>query len=241
MYVWMSPDPLSDEYPSTSPYMYCSGNPVMRVDLNGMEDTDYGITSYGKIIQIGPTNNEPDRLFAVNHDGTKKNNNFVTIEKGSISNVDNKLIGVYYDQDPISGQTTINPAYGIMVKGDDNAEKIFSFIADNVSVEFTRAAVGENSGKNGINVISTSNKLNSEGGSQSIANYCIANSIKIRGMDHNHPRNNPNPSGMDGDRGFATELEKHYPNIILRIYTKSDHKFHNYSSFGPTLSPCYVK
>ena len=38
MYVWMSPDPLSDEYPSTSPYMYCSGNPVMRIDPNGMSD-----------------------------------------------------------------------------------------------------------------------------------------------------------------------------------------------------------
>ncbi|NLL29248.1 MAG: hypothetical protein GX259_10680, partial [Bacteroidales bacterium] len=41
MYVWMSPDPLSDEYPSTSPYMYCSGNPVMRVDPNGMNDDEW--------------------------------------------------------------------------------------------------------------------------------------------------------------------------------------------------------
>ncbi|MGD9493443.1 MAG: RHS repeat-associated core domain-containing protein [Bacteroidales bacterium] len=36
--VWLSVDPMSDEYPHQSPYMYCSGNPVMKVDPNGMND-----------------------------------------------------------------------------------------------------------------------------------------------------------------------------------------------------------
>jgi len=27
--VWLSVDPMSDKYPSTSAYMYCSGNPVI--------------------------------------------------------------------------------------------------------------------------------------------------------------------------------------------------------------------
>jgi len=34
---WLSVDPLSDKYPSMSPYMYCAGNPVMLVDPDGME------------------------------------------------------------------------------------------------------------------------------------------------------------------------------------------------------------
>ena len=34
--VWLSVDPLSDMYPSTSPYMYTLGNPVMLIDPNGM-------------------------------------------------------------------------------------------------------------------------------------------------------------------------------------------------------------
>jgi RHS repeat-associated protein len=34
--VWLSVDPLSDEYPSTSPYMYVLGNPVIFIDPNGM-------------------------------------------------------------------------------------------------------------------------------------------------------------------------------------------------------------
>lgn len=34
---WLSVDPKSDKYPSTSPYMYCMGNPVMFVDPDGRE------------------------------------------------------------------------------------------------------------------------------------------------------------------------------------------------------------
>lgn len=30
-------DPLSDKYPSMSPFMYCAGNPVRLIDPNGME------------------------------------------------------------------------------------------------------------------------------------------------------------------------------------------------------------
>lgn len=35
--VWLSVDPLSDKYPSMSPYMYVAGNPVKLIDPNGKE------------------------------------------------------------------------------------------------------------------------------------------------------------------------------------------------------------
>ena len=35
--IWLSVDPLSDKYPSMSPFMYCAGNPVIFIDPNGME------------------------------------------------------------------------------------------------------------------------------------------------------------------------------------------------------------
>jgi len=34
---WLSVDPLSDKYPSTSAYMYCLGNPVKIIDPNGKD------------------------------------------------------------------------------------------------------------------------------------------------------------------------------------------------------------
>ncbi|MBR4647131.1 MAG: RHS repeat-associated core domain-containing protein [Bacteroidales bacterium] len=35
--VWLSVDPMSDKYPSLSPYVYCADNPVKLVDPNGEE------------------------------------------------------------------------------------------------------------------------------------------------------------------------------------------------------------
>ena len=32
---WLSVDPMSDKYPSMSPYMYCAGNPIMYKDPDG--------------------------------------------------------------------------------------------------------------------------------------------------------------------------------------------------------------
>ena len=36
--IWLSVDPMSDKYPSTSPYAYCRNNPVILYDPNGMFD-----------------------------------------------------------------------------------------------------------------------------------------------------------------------------------------------------------
>ena len=37
---WISPDPLSEEFPSWSPYNMCMGNPIRLVDTDGMAPTD---------------------------------------------------------------------------------------------------------------------------------------------------------------------------------------------------------
>ena len=36
--IWLSVDPMSAKYPSTSPYAYCRNNPIVLYDLNGMFD-----------------------------------------------------------------------------------------------------------------------------------------------------------------------------------------------------------
>ena len=42
--IWLSVDPMSDKYPSMSPYNYCANNPVKLIDPDGMEifDTEGG-------------------------------------------------------------------------------------------------------------------------------------------------------------------------------------------------------
>ena len=39
--IWLSVDPMSDKYPSLSPYTYCANNPIKLVDPNGEEIGDY--------------------------------------------------------------------------------------------------------------------------------------------------------------------------------------------------------
>jgi RHS repeat-associated protein len=45
--IWLSVDPMSDKYPSLSPYTYCADNPVKLVDPNGEEVFD-DIVIHGK-------------------------------------------------------------------------------------------------------------------------------------------------------------------------------------------------
>ena len=56
--VWLSVDPMSDKYPSLSPYVYCANNPVKLVDPDGEEwetpeDIDFAnsLISHAKSIQ----------------------------------------------------------------------------------------------------------------------------------------------------------------------------------------------
>ncbi len=39
--IWLSVDPLSDKYPSLSPYVYCANNPVILVDPDGRSFGDF--------------------------------------------------------------------------------------------------------------------------------------------------------------------------------------------------------
>jgi len=50
--VWLSIDPKSDEYASTSPYMYVLGNPIRIIDPNGEDGWDVmgGLTTTGGVL-----------------------------------------------------------------------------------------------------------------------------------------------------------------------------------------------
>ena len=52
--IWLSVDPMSDKYPSMSPYVYCANNPVKLVDPNG-EDFVTIIDDENKTITIKAT------------------------------------------------------------------------------------------------------------------------------------------------------------------------------------------
>jgi RHS repeat-associated protein len=46
---WLSVDPMSDKYPSLTPYNYCAWNPVKLVDPEGMEIEGFSIDDQGNV------------------------------------------------------------------------------------------------------------------------------------------------------------------------------------------------
>ncbi len=49
--IWLSVDPMSDKYPSMSPYNYCANNPVILVDPDG-KDCEVTVNEKNKTITI---------------------------------------------------------------------------------------------------------------------------------------------------------------------------------------------
>jgi RHS repeat-associated protein len=49
--IWLSVDPLADDYPSLSPYIYCANNPIVYVDPDGrsFEEWEVLFTSNGTV------------------------------------------------------------------------------------------------------------------------------------------------------------------------------------------------
>jgi hypothetical protein len=70
--TWTSPDPLAEKYWSISPYAYCAGNPIRYTDPTGMLIDDYGINENGDVKLINKTDDNFDRLYAVDENGNKK-------------------------------------------------------------------------------------------------------------------------------------------------------------------------
>jgi RHS repeat-associated protein len=53
--IWLSVDPMSDKYPSLSPYVYCANNPIKLVDPNGEEVVIDGNASSWAMTKLSST------------------------------------------------------------------------------------------------------------------------------------------------------------------------------------------
>lgn len=63
---WMSPDPLSEEFPSYSPYNFCLNNPMRLVDPTGMAPEDPGDLYNLAGAHIGNDGKNDNKVYLVN-------------------------------------------------------------------------------------------------------------------------------------------------------------------------------
>lgn len=82
---WMSPDPLSEEFPDWSPYNYAINNPINNIDPTGLAaesvKDDYKLLKNGQVEFVKKTDDKFDRLYATDKKGNIDKGNSITVAK----------------------------------------------------------------------------------------------------------------------------------------------------------------
>ena len=215
-------DPLAEKFYDTSPYALCHGNPVMRIDLDGMDD--YGLASDGTITLIKQTEDERDRLIAgynsnAKNQGLKYNkktgelkNKSIEVDKGVLDSKSSGNLGDSYTLSRVEGY-------------DDTS--LFEFCADNSDVEWTQYQVGD--GERTRTFLTTSHEKYTDNKSSIMLNNVNNNSSFVLNYHyHSHPYDpeatesyNRAPSTKDvmfknqkQERAFAN------PNAVYKTYLR---------------------
>ena len=182
-------DPMAEKNSSVSPYSYCGGNPINRVDPTGMDEWE--INKRGEIVNRIKTK-EHDAFYIVN-----KNKDGIYEREYSVDNKGNKKYNsISFKYGTIESQRSISYSKGdsydiYQVRGDISGENLFTFLSDNISVkpeqvEFTLVQSGLK-GYNGLNFITTGHMRGSEPGFKYLFEGQLVNGYILRNIIHSHP------------------------------------------------------
>ena len=124
MTMWLSVDPMSDKYPSSSPYVYCAWNPVKLVDPDGRDV--YVLTSDGHLRRSEKMTKECEDY--------KDNDVIYAQSTGEFS----KKFKEGYLRDMKCG-TQSGKKGSYLILGDNRQDNvdIFKFCAENAETEFS--------------------------------------------------------------------------------------------------------
>ncbi|MDD3893093.1 MAG: JAB-like toxin 1 domain-containing protein [Bacteroidales bacterium] len=198
-------DPLAEKKPWLSPYHFCSNNPLNRLDPDGRDD--FELNNKGQIVNR-IENKKADNIYILNNDGKRIDGQTINFEYGTITAVRNPTVKVKGKD----GNVTDKPLTLFEVKGNDNATKMFEFLANpsSTGVEWTHAKIGAE--KSEQNVIGSSHDKSST----PVGHY-LRRTNYIKEVTHNHPSGNYLPS--DGDKSGAKLYKQQNSNALLNIYT----------------------
>ena len=113
--IWLSVDPMSDKYPSMSPYNYCANNPVILVDPDGRE-----------IIVTETINNDGTRTVNITYTAYIRNQSNVEISdaemQGYIDRIKGSIESVYSGNPQDNTSTTVTTNVDIKILPNENID-----------------------------------------------------------------------------------------------------------------------
>ncbi len=171
--IWLSVDPMSDKYPSLSPYVYCADNPVKLVDPNGEE---WFVNQDGHIKE--GENKEDHTLYAV------KGRHDVFGERLTYHRGDRKgqYISMSIDDDIMNSFKTDDNGYSQMdlTGKEESGLRLMRFFSQHTDVEwsFWGGTIWDKESETELTfaTIGTSHSYSKDKGS---TNYILNSSIRI--------------------------------------------------------------
>jgi RHS repeat-associated protein len=218
--IWMSVDPLAEEFPNFSPYNYTMNNPINMVDPDGRaaqsgKDVYELNGNSGDICLIEKNNDKTDTLKAQNGDVIAKN-----VKKGILK--DN--INIAQDGLNVEGDVEMNFHVGNMLSKlslYEQKEISWGFYAENLNSEGTVEVLPYQYNK--YNKADAPSKYNSAGTRLAVRNHTHPGfyEFSISGWRIN-PTGGTTPSGED----YSGASQAKYGNIIwgragLNLYNSS--------------------
>ena len=210
-----TPDPLSEKYYSISPYAYCANNPVNAVDPDGRDIWE--INENGIVVNRIEDKTQ-DAFFMIDSNRKRIEQQSISFEYGTINQT--KVTVEHNTGDWSYDLYSIN--------GSEDADLLFTFLADNTKVEFAHGVFGNEENK--FNFITTTHKYTNEGGMRDVQlkQHMLDNPMLEH--THSHPKQYKEagtfPSGLPGtdyygrgDIRFAKDIQTIYGiSPILKIY-----------------------
>jgi RHS repeat-associated protein len=113
--IWLSVDPMSDKYPSMSPYNYCANNPVILVDPDGR-----------KIVIKETINDDGTRSINITYTAYIRNQSNTAISddemNGSIKRIKGAIESVYGGNPDDNTQTTVTTNVDIQILPEEKID-----------------------------------------------------------------------------------------------------------------------
>ena len=218
--MWLSVDPMSDKYPSISPYAYCAWNPVKLVDPDGRDWYDVDKNGY---IRRNKSKSElyPDYdIIYSSHTGEKMIINDKSLLK----------------QLSLSRNDVTNYSNHINYVSSQNQEigSLFLFLSDNTDVEWGLSGFRFSNYKEYVLTTLHSNRGTFSGSDIRNGKYNLKNMI----FDiHSHPGGNATKGASSVDMRTVRERSEYQksPYPIHYVYHQNTKNLYHYTSSNNSI------